>query len=102
MTTNEEIRMLQSELDEIEKQIEPLENRSLEIKQKILELKSQFKVGDVIEWKCGDSTRKGRVESIKEWLFGEPEWRVINIKKDGSLGARFTVSNYSKPTLSKP
>ncbi len=80
-------------------QIDPLATEAARLRQLILELKSPFKVGDVIQWAYGrDKIRKGRVIEIIEWVCEDPMWRVILIKQDGTDGGIVEVRHYHNPT----
>jgi hypothetical protein len=78
-------------IEEINAIVEPLLAELAELEQKIIESKSVFKVGDVIEWR---GNRKGRVIRIKEWLSDEPMWVVKRILKTGGEGEECEVRPY--------
>jgi hypothetical protein len=83
---------------ELDALISPLEDEKSKIEHRILGDKSPFVVGDIIvEWNGG----KGRVVEIVEWVCGDPQWKVVNIRKDGSEGSTRLVRNYDKPRLFK-
>lgn len=71
--------------------IEPLEAERGALEQKIIESKSAFKIGEIIEWRNG---RRGRVVKIKKWVCGDPMWVVKRILKDGSEGEECEVRPY--------
>jgi hypothetical protein len=87
------LEQLQSELEAVKEQIKPLAELKSSLNQEILNLKSEFKIGDVISW----NGRVGRVVQIKDWVCGDPMWTVIRIKKDGSEGMPEDVRPYTKP-----
>lgn len=72
--------------------IELLATERAQLEQKVLESKSPFAVGDIIEWNKG--TRHGRVVKIVPWCCGDPMWKVARIKKDGSEGEIVEVRPY--------
>lgn len=68
----------------------------------LMELRSQFKIGDVIEWLRGSRIASGRVVAVYDWCGGEPAWQVRRIKKDGSEGKLVVIQPYLRPKLSSP
>jgi len=92
-------RACELRLKEVEALLEPLLEEQCNLEQSILELKSQFKQGDVITWKRGKQIWRGRVVRIKEWVCGDPMWVVEPILKDGSDGKECDVRHYEQPTL---
>lgn len=80
---------------QLEIEIKPLQVEIAALKQKLLEMKSQFKVGDVISWLGGK--RRGLVLEIRNWCGDEPCWKVRSIRKDGSEGAVEVVRPYFNP-----
>lgn len=100
---------MKTEEQQIVDQIEVLDNRIHELQgnrhvlnQRLMSLRSQFQLGDVIEWVSGKSKSRGRVEFVGEWCFGKPQWRVVNLKKDGTEGSSRWIRYYMKPTLVTP
>jgi len=87
-------------LFEIDRIMRPLAEEKAKINQQLLENRSEFAVGDIIEWK--DGAKKGRVVGISEWCCGEPMWSVALILKDGSEGRVIKVRPYQKPHRSNP
>jgi hypothetical protein len=79
-------------IKELDALIAPLTDERAELNRKILESKSKFKIGDIIEWNKG--TRRGRVTEIRHWIVGEPMWKVRRILKDGSDGEVCEVRPY--------
>jgi len=92
MTTKEQ---LSARIAELEAMIEPIQNERSELKQRLIELKSKFKPGDIISW--NDGKRKGRVIKIIPWVCGDPMWGVVNIRKDGTEGSVCKVHPYQNP-----
>lgn len=90
-----EIKTWQKRIDEISALIAPLASEQAELRRKILLSKSKFKIGDIIVWKG----KKGRVFEVKEWCCGDPMWKVVRIKNDGSDGAPCEVREYENPIL---
>lgn len=84
---------------ELEMEVGPLLKAKAELQQRLLEIRSPFRVGDIISWSAGSKQRKGQVVAIKAWVCGDPMWHVHNIRKDGSLGSIFEVRTYDKPVL---
>lgn len=99
MDKETEINFLRMERQSIQEQMSPLTKRLSEIRQRILELKSQFKIGDRIQWSSGRGMLFGRVECIGAWMEESPQWRVIRIKNDGTDGAEVWVRSYNNPVL---
>lgn len=87
-------------IKELNSIIEPLERERAELKCKVLSSKSKFKIGDVIEWNEGSC--RGRVLEIREWMCGDPMWKVQRILKDGSNGQCCVVRPYQNPVLAPP
>lgn len=78
--------------------IEPLTTERAALKQQLLESKSEIKPGDIITWNKGK--RMARVLNIIPWVCGEPMWKVVNIRKDGTEGSICEVRPYDKPMRS--
>jgi len=87
----------QDRIKEINRLIEPLENERSQLKQKILESKSEIKIGDIISWNKGK--RKGRVIDITPWVTDTPMWKVVNILKNGADGCSCEVMPYNNPII---
>lgn len=87
-------------LEVLNAMIKPIQDEVLELRQKILESESEFKVGDLITWRKGDF--RGRVVGIKRFSGESPMWIVQRIRKDGSYGERCNVRHYQLPILVKP
>jgi hypothetical protein len=86
-------------IKELDALIEPLTKERTDLDRKILESKSPFKIGDVIEWNSGDNTRRGRVVEIRHWVSGYPMWKTVRILKDGSDGKKCEVRPYMNAAL---
>ena len=78
--------------------IAPLTDERAALKQQLLESKSEIKPGDIITWNKGK--RMARVLNIIPWVCGEPMWKVVNIRKDGTEGSICEVRPYDKPMRS--
>lgn len=89
----------QKRIEEIDTIVRPLLAERAVLQQNILEMKSVFKVGDIIEW--DDGKRCGQVRRIMNWTGGEPMWLVTRIRKDGSEGFDCKVRHYQGPVLVK-
>ena len=83
----------EARLKEIDVLVSPLNEERRKIKQKLLVARSQFNVGDIIEWKEG--SRRGRVVGIAHWYGDHPYWKVIRILKNGTEGSLRPVSVYN-------
>lgn len=81
----------------IKAQVEPLIEERTALEQESIRRKSQFQVGDTIQWKAGKSFRRGRVDEIEEWVCDQPCWVVTAIRKNGSMGEQCTVRSYMDP-----
>ena len=90
------VEELEAEIKRLDELIAPLSDKRAECKQAILNMKSPFKAGDIIEWNGG---RRGRVEQVIPWVCGYPMWSVTRIRKDGSDGEKVQVREYHKPRL---
>jgi len=99
--SNEE-QSIKDRIKEIESIIGPLSKERAELNQRLLELASQFKVGDIITWGRTGRLLRGRVTGISKWTGYHPCWTVTNILKDGTDGATREVRPYDNPTLVKP
>jgi len=89
----------QARIREIEAITRPLSTELDQHEQAILELKSPFHTGDIIQWKYGNNKiRKGQVVRVKGWCRDDPMWVVKIIRKDGTLGDTADVYPYLKPT----
>ena len=86
---------LLARIKELEAMISPLEDEAAKLRKQLLDSKSEIKTGDIITWRNG--SRTARVLDIIPWVCGEPMWRVINIRKDGSEGSICKVYPYDKP-----
>ena len=82
-------------IEELKALIAPLQEELSKLNQVLLESKTDIALGDIITWQSG--RRKGRVLDIIPWCCGEPMYRVINIRKDGSDGSICKVRPYDKP-----
>jgi hypothetical protein len=92
-----EIEQWKKRIEEIDSIIDPLHDERGKLKQKLLESKSIFKVGDVIEWVAGSQKRRGQVIEIRHWVCDCPMWFVQNIRQDGSRGSNCEVRDYMHP-----
>lgn len=93
------IESLKKQIDDLDALIKPLANKRAELRQKLIEAKSKFAIGDIITWNEG--TRKGRIIKIKEWCCGDPMWEVRRLKLDGTEGELSDVYSWKNPVLSK-
>lgn len=98
MTNKEQIQQHEERIRVLDIQMTPFINEKLRLKQAVLELKSQFSIGDVIQWKAGKQIRRGKVLRIREWRCGDPMWVVQFIRKDGSTGEMVEVRDYMNPS----
>lgn len=93
--TTQEIKDRIAVIDEI---IAPLQREHNALNDMLLAERSEFKVGDIIEWGYGGGkVATGRVKEIRHWVCGEPYWVVERIKMDGSPGQSCKVYSYQKP-----
>lgn len=81
------LKQMQEQRDELDIAIRELAND-------IAEAESQFKVGDLITWKSGQSRRKGRIVMVVPWCGSGAKYEVIRIRADGTEGAQVCVHNW--------
>lgn len=94
------IEEMEAEIAALEKLIEPANQRLRTLKQELLEARSPIKVGDIIEFnQAYGHLRYGRVLRIDEWVGNQPEYIIVNIRADGSDGARGSVCLHQNPKL---
>lgn len=89
--------------DELQLQELKLQRRALDdviekLEQRVLEAKSQFKRGDVIQWKNGRSVARGRVVSFKAWCIKDIAYVVERIRRDGTSSTLDSVYPYHQAT----
>lgn len=95
MTDNE----LRAEIQRLESKIAPLNDRLVELRLKLRESLSLFKIGDVIETTSGQA-RRGRVTAVCKWV-DTFSWKVQVIRKDGTEGCQQMFYPYQLPRLVK-
>ncbi len=90
---NKMIAAWESRIADIDSIVGPLTDERARLSHQILETKSEFKVGDLIEW----NGKRGIVSKIGIWCGDIPMWIVGRILKDGTAGASVTVRRYDRP-----
>lgn len=66
----------------------------------LAELRSPFKVGDIITWKSGECIYRAEVEEIFDDWNGQPYRSCTRIRKNGELGVqRIEAHNWDHPEL---
>lgn len=84
-------------LSGVEKQIESLCIERTNLRNAIAEARSEFRIGDVVEYKFGRGVARGVVKAIIPWAGMSQSLVVSRIRKDGSEGVQETVYPYKKP-----
>ena len=84
---------IEARLKQLDAQLAPLYSEQRMLMQRQLELRAEFKCGDVIEWECG---RRGRVIRLVPWI-DRVAYVVRSIRKDGSEGGEHKIHPYQKP-----
>jgi len=98
---NEQIEQWSKRIKEIESIVDPLLEERSGLLNKIMEVNSPFKIGDVIEWVVGKVKWTGEVIRIAYFVKPTLCWEVKVIRKDGSYGACKMAYHYNFPTLCK-
>lgn len=90
-----QIQKLERDLDSIQGKLKHYREREGAIKAELAELKCRFRAGDII---ASPRYFNGRRLYFLEIVSGGrwPRYRVKNIKKDGSLGAKVIVDDLWK------
>ena len=88
---------MKARLVELQKQIHALSQERMELQNMLAEARSEFRIGDVIEFQYGKGLARGVVEKILPWGDTNSTLVVTTIRKDGSKGAHQTVYPYKKP-----
>ena len=77
-------------LNALEIELQPLLDEESRLKLELRELKSPYKIGDIVEWKnIKQGTIRARIVSIGGG--GVSRWGGIRIRQDGTDGSRITV-----------
>ena len=92
-------QQIETRIAELDVFIAPLMSERTYLKQQLVELKSEFAVGDIIRWQHGMKFRRGRVLQIRNWVLGDPMWIVRNIRSDGTEGEIVEIRSYQNPLL---
>lgn len=90
---------LRQRIEEINRIVEPLIREKAQLEQQLVELKSPFAVGDVIQWNVGRKFKVGQIEGIRSWGGDSLMWVARVIRIDGSDGAQCNVYRYQNPKL---
>lgn len=92
------IEQIKNRIAAINVEIAPLLSERRTLEQLLLQERSEFVVGDLIEWSYGvGMVAVGRVTGIRQWVCGDPLWLVARIRKDGTTGHTCKVHSYQKP-----
>ena len=95
--TKKELKQLASQIKDLEAKIADLDKKRFELETQYLSAISGVAVDDVIEWKAGNRTWRGRVIRLIDGGCGDVEFRVRVIRKDGTEGDRVRVYSFQNP-----